>query len=78
MKRDQMLELMQLKELMLASRVELDNAIQEWEKYLVETKAEVKKEQVKQYNPNFTGRDGLRTSPGQLLPDEFRSSKNND
>ena len=72
MKRDRMLELMQLKELMLNARTELDQAMQEWERHMVDLQAEQKKAQVKPYNPNFTGRDGQRTSPGQLLPGEVK------
>lgn len=70
MKRDKMLELLQLKELMLTARTELDNAMQDWERHLTDVQAEVKRSQVKSYNPNFTGMDGKRTSPGQLLPGE--------
>lgn len=75
MKRDQMTELMQLKEMMLNARVELDNAVQDWEKYLLEQQAQAKLGNTKDLNPNFKGRDGLRTSPGQLLPNEFISKK---
>lgn len=75
MKREQMLELLQLKDLMLQARSELDNAMQEWETHLSELQAETKKANIKQYNPNFTGRDGQRTSPGQLLPGEVKSKK---
>lgn len=75
MKREQMLELMQLKEMMLNARSELDNAIQEWEKYLADEKAQVKHDKIKEENPNFKGVDAQRTSPGQLLPGEFRPSK---
>ena len=71
-KRDRMLELMQLKELMLNARTELDQAMQEWERHMVDLKAEQKKAQVKPYNSNFTGKDGMRTSPGQLLPGEVK------
>ncbi|MBO7414123.1 MAG: hypothetical protein J6U20_10780 [Fibrobacter sp.] len=77
MKRDQMKELVQLREMMLNARTELDNAIQEWEKYLIEMKDEAKQDKAGRYNPNFTGIDGLRTSPGQLLPNEIHSSKRN-
>ncbi len=73
MKRDQMLELLQLRDLMLQARGELDDAVQDWEKHLQEVQAEAKQAQIKQYNPNFTGRDGQRTSPGQLLPGEVKS-----
>ena len=70
MKRDKMLELMQLKELMLNARQELDGAIQEWERHLIDVQAEVKSRDIKKLNPNFKGRDAERTSPGQLLPGE--------
>ena len=60
MKRERMLELMQLKELMLNARLELDGAVQ----------ADVKSRDLKKLNPNFKGRDAQRTSPGQLLPGE--------
>lgn len=75
MKRDQMQELLQLRELMLQARGELDDSMKEWEVHLSEVQAEVKKAQVKQYNPNFTGRDGQRTSPGQLLPHEVPNTR---
>lgn len=70
MKREQMLELMQLRDLMLQARADLDNAMQEWETHMIELQGEAKKAKIKQYNPNFTGRDADRTSPGQLLPGE--------
>ena len=70
MKRERMLELMQLKELMLNARLELDGAIQEWERHLLDVQAEVKSRDIKKLNPNFKGRDAQRTSPGQLLPGE--------
>lgn len=72
MKRDKMLELNQLKELMLNARSELDEAMRLWEMHLVDVQADVKRAQVKQYNPNFVGEAGKRTSPGQLLPSEAR------
>lgn len=75
MKRDQMKELVQLREMMLNARTELDDAIQEWEKYLIEKQAEAKQDKSGRFNPNFTGTDALRTSPGQLLPGEIRSKK---
>ena len=74
MKRERMLELMQLKELMLNARVELDGAIQEWERHLMDVQAEVKSRDLKKLNPNFKGRDARRSSPGQLLPGESRNS----
>ena len=73
MKRDQMLELLQLRDLMLQARGELDDAVQDWEKHLQEAQAEAKQAQIKQFNPNFVGRDGQRSSPGQLLPGEVKS-----
>ena len=42
MKRDQMLELLQLRDLMLQARGELDDAVQDWEKHLQELQAEAK------------------------------------
>ena len=72
MKRDRMLELMQLKELMLNARTELDQAMQEWERHMIDLQAEQKQAQVKKFNPNFTGKDAQRTSPGQLLPGEVK------
>ena len=75
MKRDKMLELMQLKELMLNARAELDQAMQEWERHMMDLQAEQKKAQVRQFNPNFTGKDAQRTSPGQLLPGEVKPRK---
>jgi hypothetical protein len=72
MKRERMLELMQLKELMLNARQELDGAIQEWERHLLDVQAEVKSRDIKKYNPNFKGLDAQRTSPGQLLPSESK------
>ena len=75
MKRDQMLELMQLRDLMLQARGELDDAMQEWEKHLQQVQADAKEAKVKQYNPNFRGKDAERTSPGQLLPEESISKK---
>lgn len=75
MKRDRMLELNQLRELMLTARGELDDALQEWERYMVDLKDRARQEQMKQFNPNFTGKDGMRTSPGQLLPGEVPNKK---
>ena len=68
MKREQMQELVQLRELMLAARADLDNSMQEWETHLTEVQGEIKKNKIQQYNPNFRGQDAERTSPGQLLP----------
>lgn len=75
MKRDRMLELNQLKELMLNARAELDEAIRQWEMHMSDIQADIKRSQVKAYNPNFPGQDGQRTSPGQLLPGEANSIK---
>ena len=75
MKRDQMQELIQLRELMLQARGELDDAMKTWETHLMEVQAEVKKSQIQQSNPNFRGRDAQRTSPGQLLPGEVGNTR---
>ncbi len=75
MKRDKMLELMQLKELMLNARTELDQAMQEWERHMMDLQAEQKKAQVKQMSPNLKGLDAQRSSPGQLLPGEVKPRK---
>jgi len=75
MKRERMLELMQLKELMLNARLELDGAIQEWERHLMDTQVNLKDKKTKKYNPNFKGVDAERTSPGQLLPGEIKKTK---
>lgn len=75
MKREQMQELLQLRELMLQARGELDDAMKTWETHLMEVQSEVKKAQVQQYNPNFKGRDAQRTSPGQLLPGEVPNTR---
>ena len=75
MKREQMQELLQLRELMLQARGELDDAMKDWETHLMEVQSEVKKAQIQQYNPNFKGRDGQRTSPGQLLPGEVPNTR---
>lgn len=72
MKRDRMLELMQLKELMLNARAELDEAMRQWEMHLNDIQAEMKSAKIPNFNPNFTGLDGQRTSPGQLLPGEAK------
>ncbi|SHK53441.1 hypothetical protein SAMN05720468_10327 [Fibrobacter sp. UWEL] len=74
MKRDKMLELVQLRELMLNARTELDNAMQDWERHLTEIQSEMKQVKPK-FNPNFTGEAGRRTSPGQLLPGEVPNKK---
>ncbi|MCF0223466.1 MAG: hypothetical protein HUK20_04290 [Fibrobacter sp.] len=72
-KRNKMLEMMQLKDLMLNARGELDEAIRQWEMHLSDIQADIKSANVKPVNPNFTGRDGQRTSPGQLLPGDIRN-----
>ena len=75
MKREQMQELLQLRELMLQARGELDDAMKDWESHLMEVQSEVKKAKIQQYNPNFKGRDAQRTSPGQLLPGEVPNTR---
>lgn len=72
MKRDRMLELNQLKELMLTARGELDEAMRLWEMHLLDIQADVKQSKMKQYSPNFEGDAAKRTSPGQLLPGELQ------
>jgi hypothetical protein len=69
MKRDQMKELTQLRELMLQSRGELDESIQEWEHYLQELQNTTAKENAPS-RAHFRNADEMRTSPGQLLPYE--------
>ncbi|MCQ2109308.1 MAG: hypothetical protein MJZ05_11170 [Fibrobacter sp.] len=71
MKRDKMLELMQLKELMLNARAELDEAMRQWEMHMSDIQAEMKSAKIVKFNPNFTGDAARRTSPGQLLPGEI-------
>ena len=46
MKRERMLELMQLKELMLNARQELDGALQEWERHVMDDQADVKQRDI--------------------------------
>lgn len=75
MKRDRMLELNQLKELMLNARQELDEAMRLWEMHLMDVQADVKRAQIKNFNPNFVGDAAKRTSPGQLLPGEVQSKR---
>lgn len=75
MKRDKMMELNQLKEFMLNARAELDEAMRLWEMHLLDVQADVKRSQVKAFNPNFTGDAAKRTSPGQLLPNEANQIK---
>ena len=75
MMREQMQELLQLRELMLQARGELDDAMKDWETHLMEVQSEVKKAKIQQYNPNFKGRDAQRTSPGQLLPGEVPNTR---
>lgn len=71
MKRERMMELMQLKELMLNARGEFDEAMRQWEMHMTDIQAEIKQSKIKMYNPNFKGTDAQRTSPGQLLPGEI-------
>ena len=75
MKREQMQELLQLRELMLQARGELDDAMKDWETHLMEVQSEVKKAKIQQCNPNFKGRDAQHTSPGQLLPGEVPNTR---
>ena len=50
----------------------LDGLAVQLQQHLQELQAEAKQAQIKQFNPNFTGRDGQRSSPGQLLPGEVK------
>ena len=73
LKRERMLELMQLKELMLNARVELDGAIQEWERHLLDVQAEVKSREIKKLNPNFkvamlNAQAPANSSPAKKIP----------
>ena len=75
MKRDQMKELTQLRALMLQSRGELDESIQDWERYLQELEATVAQQNAPKRRTNFRNEDDMRTSPGQLLPNEASKIK---
>jgi hypothetical protein len=70
MKRDQMMELEQLRTLMLQSREELDASIQDWEKYLKEVEDETKKQNAPKYANFRNTPNDRRSSPGELLPEE--------
>jgi hypothetical protein len=70
MKRDQMRELEQLRSIMLQTRGELDEALQDWEKYLSELQKEVAAANAPS-KARFRTQDDLRSSPGELLPGEF-------
>lgn len=72
LKRDKMIQLMQLKELMLNARAELDEAMRQWEMHMNDVQADVKSAKMKAYSPNFTGDAGRRTSPGQLLESDLK------
>lgn len=70
MKREQMMELEQLRTLMLQAREELDASVQDWEKYLKTVEDETKKQnEAKRANFRNTPND-RRSSPGELLPEE--------
>ena len=70
MKREQMRELELLRTSMLQARGDLDESLQDWEKYLSELQKETAisttRARFRNGNPNDE-----RTSPGQLLPGEF-------
>ncbi|MBP5246479.1 MAG: hypothetical protein J6Z31_01295 [Fibrobacter sp.] len=70
MKRDQMRELEQLRAIMLQTRGELDEALQDWEKYLSDLQKEVAAANAPS-KARFRSQDDLRSSPGELLPGEF-------
>lgn len=73
MKRDQMKELIYLRDLMLVARGELDAAIQDWERYIQNIEDEAKKPGYR--SPNLRGHDANRSSPGELLPFEAVTGK---
>ena len=70
MKRDQMRELEQLRAIMLQTRGELDEALQDWEKYLSDLQKEVAAANAPS-KARFRSDNELRSSPGELLPGEF-------
>ena len=72
MKREQMRELEQLKASMLQARGELDESLQDWEKYLAELQKETAAAAATK-RAHFRDPNDARTSPGQLLPGEFES-----
>ncbi|MDR1759563.1 MAG: hypothetical protein LBR60_03445 [Fibrobacter sp.] len=67
MKREQMQEISQLRELMLLARGDLDDALQSWERYLVELQAEKKTEALQKERMM---RRQEASSPGELLPQD--------
>lgn len=70
MKRDQMKELEQLRSLMLQARSELDESLQDWERYLSELQKETAEAKAVS-RAKFRTANDERTSPGHLLPGEF-------
>ena len=70
MKRDQMKELEQLRSLMLQARSELDESLQDWERYLSELQKEMAEAKAVS-RARFRTANDERTSPGHLLPGEF-------
>lgn len=72
LKREKMLELMQLKELMLNARAELDEAMRQWEMHMSDIQADMKTLKVRSVSPNFNGDASRRTSPGQLLESDIK------
>ena len=70
MKREQMKELEQLRELMLQARAELDESLRDWERYLAELQKETAQSKAAS-RANFRTANDERTSPGHLLPGEF-------
>lgn len=70
MKRDQMKELEQLRSLMLQARSELDESLQDWERYLSELQKETAEAKAVS-RARFRTANDERTSPGHLLPGEF-------
>jgi len=69
MKRETMLELEHLRELMLQARADFDDAAKDWDKHLQERLSELKRMQSFK-SPNLNRRDEKRSSPGEMTESE--------
>lgn len=69
MKRDQIAELEQLRNLMLQARGDLDDAMKAWDIHLQEKLAEIKQGKTFK-SPNLKMSEQNRSSPGEMLPSE--------
>lgn len=69
MKRSLIVELEQLRNLMLQARADFDDAVKAWDSDLQNRLAEIKKGN-NFVSPNLRGADAKRSSPGELLPGE--------